>query len=137
MSEYKKPLPEPNLDTAEYWAAARAHILKLQKCRGCGAFRYYPRPVCPVCMSFDFDWQAVSGRGKVYTFTVIHRAPHPGFKEDLPFVMAVVALEEGPRMLTNITGCAPSDVRIDMPVAVVFEDATDEISLAKFTPASR
>jgi uncharacterized OB-fold protein len=136
MAEYAKPLPEPNVDTKEFWEAAREHVLKLQQCAACGAFRYYPRPICPECMSLEFRWERVSGRGRVYTYTVIHRAPHPGFREDVPFVMAVVKLEEGPRMLTNIVGCPPEAVQIDQAVEVVFEDASAEISLPKFRPSA-
>jgi|TARA_Y100001934_G_scaffold102343_1_gene125895 uncharacterized OB-fold protein len=130
------PLPRPYQDTAEYWAAARDHHFVIQQCNSCGNYQFYPRGVCSHCLSSDLKWQEASGKGTVYSFSVNHRAPHPGFADDLPFVLAIVELEEGPRMMTNIVGCDPESVTIGMAVTVCFADVTDEVTLPKFQPAS-
>jgi len=92
--------------------------------------------ICPLCYSRDTQWIVASGKGKVYTFVVYHVAYHPGFKDDVPYVVAVVELEEGPHLLTNIVGCKPDEVRCDMPVEVTWEDITEEFSLPQFRPIS-
>jgi len=92
--------------------------------------------ICPECHSTQTEWITGGGKGVVYTFAVYHRAFHPAFKDDLPYVSAIVELEEGPHLLTNIIGCNPDDVRCDMPVEVLWEDVTDEFSLPKFKPSS-
>lgn len=134
-TEYAKPLPRPTAVSQEFWAAARRHELRLQRCRSCGAHIFYPRAFCPACLSDSLEWTSVSGRGKVYSFTVVRRAMHPAFRPDVPYVLAIVELEEGPRLTTNIVGCDPSDVRVDMPVDVVFDDVTPEVTLVKFQPS--
>ncbi len=134
-TDYAKPLPRPTAVSQEFWNAARGHELRLQRCRGCGQYIFYPRVFCPACLSDSLDWVTVSGRGRVYSFTVVRRAMHPGFRPDVPYVLAIVELEEGPRLTTNVVGCAPSDVRVEMPVEVVFDDVTPEVTLVKFRPS--
>ena len=129
------PLPRPYQDTAEYWSAAREHRFVLQRCKSCGEHQFYPRGVCSHCLSSDLEWKEASGRGTVYSFSVNHRAPHPGFADNLPFVLAIVALEEGPRMMTNIVDCDPESVTIGMDVTVTFDDISEEVTLPKFRPA--
>lgn len=135
MSEYSKPIPTPSEDSAPFWKAARDHEMKLQKCRDCGAFRFPPAAVCAECTSDAYDWTPVSGKGKVFSFVIFHRAYHPGFKGELPYVVGCIELDEGPRMLSNVIGCKPEDVRCDMPVEVSFEDISEDISLPKFRRA--
>ena len=137
MSErqYRKPLPRIDEESRGYWEALARHELYLQRCRDCGTLRFYPRALCPSCLSSTVEWVRASGRGTVYTFTVTHQNQAPGFREELPYVLAIVELAEGVRMMTNIVGCAPDAVRVGMPVEVVFEDVTPEITLAKFRPA--
>lgn len=121
-------LPSPPALTAEarhYFAAAADGRLELQFCQSCGAPRFFPRPICPHCGSGDYRWQPVSGRGTVESFTVVTRAPSPAFRELVPYVVAVVALAEGPRMMANITGAGALDVTIGAPVEVVFEARGD------------
>jgi hypothetical protein len=108
--------------------------MKLQKCTQCGAFRYFTSPICPECSSFDFRWEPVSGRATIYTFSVVHRPPSDAWIDDVPYVYAVVKLEEGPLMPTNIVGCRPDEVKIGTEVKVTYEDVTPEISIPKFTP---
>ena len=129
---YKKHLPRIDEESRGYWEALARHELYFQRCRDCGKKRFYPRAVCPNCLSSATVWVRASGRGTVYSFTVTHQNQAPGFREELPYVLAIVELEEGVRMMTNVVGCAPDRVRIGMAVEVVFEDATAEITLPKF-----
>jgi hypothetical protein len=139
-SEPKRPtIPVPRLDEESkgFWEACRRHELYVQRCGACGAMRFYPRALCPSCLSDQTQWVRCSGRGTVYTFTVTHQNLAPGFRERLPYVMAYVELEEGVRLLTHIVGCAPDAVRIGLPVEVVFEDLTPEVAVPVFRPADR
>jgi len=133
--KYAKPLPHLDEENRPWWEALKRHELYLQKCRDCAALRYYPRAQCPECLSPRTDWVRASGRGKVYTFTATWQNQAAGFRESLPYVMAYVQLDEGPKMLTNIIDCGPEQVKIGMPVEVVYEDVTAEVTLAKFRPA--
>jgi hypothetical protein len=132
---YPKPLPRIDEESKGFWEACQRRELVLQRCGACGALRYYPRALCPACLSDAVEWVRATGRGTVYTFTVTHQNQAPGFRDALPYVLAYVELEEGVRMLTNIVDCAPDAVRIGMPVEVVFEDATAAVTLPKFKPA--
>jgi uncharacterized OB-fold protein len=132
-TDYAKPLPVRDAENAPYWDALKAHQMRLQRCAN-GHFRYPVNPVCPVCLSHDYTWEPVSGRGTVYSFIVVHQVYDPGFKGDVPYNVAVVELAEGPRLLTNLTGVANDDIRIGMPVRVVYDDVTDDFTLAKFAP---
>jgi uncharacterized OB-fold protein len=138
MSEerkYKKPQPRFDEESKGFWEACQRHELYIQKCRSCGARRYYPRALCPSCLSDDTDWELSSGRGTVYTYTVTYQNQAPGFREELPYVLAYVELSEGVRLLSNIVGCPPEAVKIGMPVQVTFDDVTSEVTLPKFKPA--
>ncbi len=132
--EYRKPLPEPNETTRPFWEGTRAHQLRLQRCRDCRKHIFYPRAVCPFCLSEHLEWVTASGRARVYSYTVVRRAMHPGFREDVPYVLAIVELEEGPRLTTNIVGVAPEEVRVDMPVRAAYDDVTPDLTLLKFEP---
>ena len=134
-TSYRKPLPRIDEESRGWWEALARHELFLQRCRGCGTLRFYPRALCPACLSDATEWLRASGRGTVYSFTVTHQNQAPGFREELPYVLAIVELAEGVRLMTNITGCPPEGVRIGMPVEVVFDDMTPEITLPKFRPA--
>jgi uncharacterized OB-fold protein len=136
MAELSKPIPVPNEDSRQFWEGCRANKLLLQKCDSCGHVRFYPRILCTECGSTETTWIEASGRGTVYSHTTIHRAPSPAFKADVPYVLALVTLEEGGRMMTNIVGCKPEEVAIDMPVKVKFEKVSDEISVPKFEPSA-
>ena len=132
MSDYKKPLPRIDEEGRGYWEALVRHEIYFQRCSECGINRFPPRAVCPSCLSSATTWVRASGRGTVYSFTVTHQNQAPGFREELPYVLAIVELEEGVRMMTNVVGSAPDRVRIGMAVEVVFEDATAEITLPNF-----
>jgi len=131
---YKKPLPVPDADSQPFWEGCRKHRLRIQKCAECGQVRWPPSIVCPECLSQNTDWIVSGGRGKVYTYVVYHQAFHPAFEEELPYVVAVVELEEGPLILSNIVGCPHDFVKCEMPVEVTWEDITEEFSLPKFQP---
>jgi uncharacterized OB-fold protein len=133
MSEYVKPLPKPSATSRPFWDAAKLHELKLQHCGACNAFIYYPRDRCPQCLSEKLEWRPVSGRGKVYSYTVVRRASTRSFA-DKPYVLAIVELDEGPRMTTNIETAAEG-VKVGMPVSVYFDDVTPDKTLVKFKPA--
>ena len=136
MSDYTGPLPVPTPETKPFWDAARRHELTLPRCRPCGSFFFFPRSVCPRCLSADVEWRQVSGRGTLHTFTVVHRGAK-GFPLGTPYVIAVVELAEGPRMMTNLVGAEPdpAKLRIGMPVEVVFRDVSSEVTLPHFRPA--
>ncbi|MGH9137554.1 MAG: Zn-ribbon domain-containing OB-fold protein [Acidimicrobiales bacterium] len=130
-----RPVPPANPSTEPYWEAARRHELALQRCDVCGTRPFPPRATCPSCGSRALSWSPVSGRGTVHTFTVAYRAPHPGFADRLPLVVALVDLDEGPRLTTNIVGCAPADVHIGLPVEVAFDNVDGtEVTLPVFRP---
>lgn len=138
MPEYSGPLPTATPETRPFWDAARRHELQLQRCRACATFVFYPRAACPRCLGGDLEWQRVSGRGTLHTFTVVHRG-QKGFPLGSPYVLAVVELAEGPRLMTNLVGVEPDPARIHigMPVEVAFEDVTPEVALPRFRPAAR
>lgn len=123
-----------NSDSKEFWAGCKAHELRFQKCKACGHVRWPASIICPMCYSKEMKWIVAEGKGRVYSFAVYHVAYHPGFENDLPYVVADVELEEGPRLLTNIVGCRPDEVKCEMLVKVTWEDITEEFSLPKFKP---
>jgi uncharacterized OB-fold protein len=133
MSEYLKPLPKPTPTSRPFWEAAKRHELKIQHCGACGKYVYYPRDRCPHCFADQLAWKQVSGRGKVYSYTVVRRASARSFA-DAPYVLAIVQLDEGPRLTSNIVA-PPEKVRVEMPVTVFFDDVTPEHTLVKFKPA--
>ncbi len=129
---YAKPVPEPSRDSKPYWDGLKEGRLVIQQCAACGKLRHYPRPVCDACYSMEVAWHQASGRGRVHSWTVAHHPFHPGFKSELPYVLATVDLEEGVRMVAQLKGVAPDDVALDMPVEVAFERATEELTLPVF-----
>ena len=132
--EYIKPLPEINELNYRYWEATKRHELVLQKCMECGHYRYPPGDTCPSCLSDRLEWVETRGRGTVYSWVVFHQIYHPAFAEDIPYTVVAVELEEGPRLVTNLLDCKPEDIEVGMPVEVVFDDVTDDITLPKFRP---
>ena len=133
-SQYLKPLPDILPETAEFWLATVNHILMFQQCRTCGKRIYFPRMFCCHCLSKDLHWVASQGLGTVYSFTIIHQAANEAFTRDVPYVYAIIELDEGYRMISNIINISPDQVVIGMRVKVVFEDATDKISIPRFEP---
>ena len=135
MPEYTGPIPVPTPETRTFWEAARRHELVLQRCQTCGRYVFYPRAACPHCLGAELVWEPVSGRGRVHTFTVVHRGLK-GFPLGPPYVIAIVELDEGPRLMTNLVDVEPDPAKIEigMRVAVVFEDVSEAIALPRFRP---
>jgi uncharacterized protein len=127
-----QPRPQPSALSRPFWQAAQAGRLVIQRCEDCAAYRWTPQMLCVRCHSERYAWTQVRGLGVVYSFTVVHHAPAAAFAA--PYVVAVVRLEEGPLMLTNLVGCEPHEIRIDMPVEVVFEPIGGNMNVYRFRP---
>ena len=136
MSEGGRARPVPTPETAHFWDGTRSGELRLQRCQACGKAYFPPRPFCPRCASRDIEVFRASGRGRLHSY-VIHHRPAQGFTP--PYAIAVVELEEGPRLMTNITDCpqTPEALLLDMPVEVAFARLDDEITLPLFRPAAK
>src|SRR5262249_10511691 len=124
----------PSPETQPSWDGCKRHELMLPYCTACEAFFFYPRQFCPRCFSWAIEWRRCSGRGTIYTFAIQMRPQMPGFIP--PYVTAIIQLDEGPRLMSNLVGveALPENVHCDMPVEVVWEDATDEVTLPLFKP---
>ncbi|HEY7065437.1 MAG TPA: Zn-ribbon domain-containing OB-fold protein [Chloroflexota bacterium] len=136
-TEYKKPLPTPSAVSRPFWEAAKEHRLLYQRCRVCGTRVFYPRDICPGPECFGvatLEWVESTGKGWVYAHTVSYQPANPAFADDVPYVLAVVELDEGVRMNTNIVNVDPNDVKIGMRVEVAWDDVTPEFTLPKFQP---
>jgi uncharacterized OB-fold protein len=130
----RRMLPQPTPESQPFWDACARHELVVQRCADCGLFWFPPSNRCQHCWSANVAWRPVSGRGRLYSFTVFHRAYAAELADQLPYVVGVVELEEGPRLITNVVGCEPDEVRVDMPVEVVFDDLAENVALHAFRP---
>lgn len=128
-----RPAPVPDADSAPYWRAAHEGRLVVQRCERCATHQLYPRDRCRTCRG-PVEWVEASGRGTVYSFTVIRQNYSRPFRDWIPYVVALVDLEEGPRVMTNVVGCAPEDVRIGLGVRATFEVVSDDAGIALFVP---
>jgi uncharacterized OB-fold protein len=131
----KKAIPVPTPVSEPYWAALARHELTVQLCGSCGQHNFYPRLSCPACGSRQLGWMSCTGRARLHSFVINHFAA-PGFEDEVPYVIAIVELEEGPRMMTNLRGVPadPAYLVVDMPLEVVFE-SRDGLTLPMFQPA--
>ena len=122
-----KPVPRPTPETQPYWDGARAGELRIQRCTACREHYFYPRPFCPRCGSAEVEWAAVSGRATLHSYVISHR-PAPGFEDDVPYAIAIVALAEGPRLMTSIVGIenTPERLVLDMELEVAFQERGDQ-----------
>ncbi len=127
-----RPLPQPTDLTRPYWQAAARGELHMQHCGACGRWQFYPRPFCIHCEADALQWRAVSGLGRIYTYTVNHRAPNAFMKARLPYVVAIVELDEGPRLMANVLGNAVDQASIGKRVKVTFEAVSEEVALPQF-----
>lgn len=134
MSDYSKPLPRGEAYNGEFYQFCQQHELRFQRCKDCSTWRHMPRESCQSCGSFEWTWERSSGKGQLFSWTVIHRALHPGFADDVPYAAAVVELEEGVRLVSHVLDLSPEQLCIGMPVEVVFDDITPEVTLPKFRP---
>jgi uncharacterized OB-fold protein len=131
---YQKPIPVPDEASKPFFEGAREHRLTIQRCRACGTAHWPVQSRCSACLSADIAWVQASGRGTLYTFSLMHQVIHPGFASEVPYNVAEVDLEEGLRVTSAIVGCSNADLHIGMPLEVTFEDITEEVSLPKFQP---
>ncbi len=134
-TEYHKPLPAMRDLTKQFYGWCKQRELRFQRCTNCGAWRHVPREVCAQCGSWQWEWARSSGRGKVFTWTVVKRAMHPAFQADVPYAASVIEMEEGVRLVSRVLDCGPDDLEMDMPVAVAFEDVSPEVTLPLFRRA--
>ena len=125
--QQRKPAPRPTPETEHYWEGTKLGELRIQRCDACGQAYFYPRPSCPFCSSSDVTWIVASGHARLHTYLISHR-PAPGFADEVPYAIAVVELEEGPRMMTNIVGVdnTPENLVLDMALEVAFEARGDQ-----------
>ena len=126
------PLPRPMALSRPHWDGCREGKLLVQRCRGCGSHSFIPQPVCTGCLGDDLEWVESSGRGSVYSLTTVYRPQRPEF--EVPYTVAIISLEEGWHMLSNLVECEIEEMRIGMPVEVTFRAMSDEITLPMFRP---
>ena len=123
----QKPVPIPDQITTPFWQATKEGRLTIQRCRTCGNRFFYPRERDPACLSGDLEWVTVSGKGRIYSFIVVYQPGHPAFNEDVPYIYALITLDEDVRMNGNVKGIPIEDVEIDMQVEVYFEERGGEM----------
>ncbi len=131
-NELAYPAPVPNADSKPYWEAADREELLLRRCTACGTHHFPPRYLCPKCWSCELEWTKATGKGVVYSFTVMHRAPMPAFIKRVPYVVALIDLEEGPRMMANILGDDALETKVGDRVSVCFEERAGGLKLPQF-----
>jgi uncharacterized protein len=134
---YDKPLPVLEELNAPFWQAAKRGELAMQQCDDCGHVRYPIAHVCPKCLSERYQWKTLSGRGTVYSSIVFHQVYNPAFAQDVPYNVSLIQLEEGPRMISNVVGVAPADVKVGDAVEVAFDAVTSEVSIPRFRRLAR
>ena len=135
--EYALPVPVADEASEPFFRGAKERKLMLLRCARCGTYRLPVPERCADCWSTDAEWVQASGRGKLYSFGVMHQQYHPAFASVIPYNFAVVELEEGPRLITNVVGCANDALRVDMQVEAVYDDVGDETTLVRFGPSPR
>lgn len=137
MAEYSKPLPVIETWNAPYWQAAKRHEFVAQQCRACSYIHLPPGPVCTNCLATEQDWLRLSGKGTIYSYGIYYQLWHPGFKEDIPYNVALIELAEGPQIISQVVGCRNEELDCGLEVEVVFDDVTPEITLPKFRLTKR
>jgi len=130
-----KPLPTPDADSRAYWQGLKDGKLLLQHCSDCRHVQFYQQSICRTCGGENLVHRAASGRGTVHSFSVVHRAPGPAFKQDTPYAILLVELDEGPRMISSLVDADPAALWFDMPVELVCEPVNDQVVLPRFRPA--
>jgi uncharacterized OB-fold protein len=136
MPDSDRIIPPITEELRPFFEGARNRQLVVQKCERCAKVRFPPAPICPECLSHDLRWTAVSGRGRVFSYSVMHRAYHPAFANKVPYALVVIELEEGGKINSNVVGIEPHRLRCGMAVEVTFEQVSDEVVLPKFKPVA-
>ena len=132
VNGYDKPIPVIDERSRLWWEAAKRHEFLLQSCRSCGHVAFPPAASCPNCQAANLEWLPASGRGVIWSWALFHKSYFPGFAADIPYSVAIVELEEGPRVWTQIVDVQNSDLSIGLAVQAVFDDVTDDVTLLKF-----
>ncbi|HLN16285.1 MAG TPA: OB-fold domain-containing protein [Acidimicrobiales bacterium] len=128
------PKPPPTGDGVPFWAYAREHELRVQRCRDCGLHRFHPRPRCPRCRSEAADWVPCRGTGSVFSYTICYPPVLPAYASSVPYNVAVIELDEGPLMVSNVVDCPNEELEVGLPVEVCFVDVDEELTLPQFRP---
>ena len=136
MTAMRFDLPQPDLETQPFWDATRDGRLLIKRCTACGQFHFYPRPFCPHCWSDAMEWVEANGRATLYTWSVVHRNDLPPFTDRVPYVAAIVDLDEGPRMMTNVVDCDFDALQVGMQLQAVFHPISDDVTIVQFRPAA-
>jgi uncharacterized OB-fold protein len=137
-TEVEPPRPAPDSLTAPFWQGCREHRLLIQRCRTCGHYIHWPRPVCRFCLSTDLGPEEVSGRATLYTYTLVLQPFHPYYADKVPYLLATVELVEQPQLMffTRLTDCSEEDLKIGLPMTVTYEDAAADLTFPLFRPAA-
>lgn len=132
------PRPEPTMDEQGFWDACARKTLRFQACGACGSLRHPPAPICGACHATGVRWVDAPARAELFSFTVVHHASHPAVKGNLPYVVGIVSFPDlpGVRLVANVTGIAPGDVRIGMALDLWWDDIGDGMFVPRFLPAS-
>ena len=130
----KKYIPKPTVETAPYWDACQNHQLLLQQCADCDSVQFYPRMMCTACTSEKVEWKRASGTGTVESYTIVHRAISKAYQSEAPYIVALIRLDEGPMMMSNIRNCDINEMKTGMKVKVVFETWSETMTIPQFTP---
>ena len=133
---YKRPIPNPDVESQEFWEGCKRHELIIKRCKDCGYYIHFPKSRCPKCLGTNVAGAKVSGRGTIYTYTIVHAEGTPGFKVPYPVVLVSLEEQEDVRIMSNLEDCQVDQVKIGMPVEVFFRDATPEASIPLFRPRS-
>jgi len=134
VDEWTKPVPAPEPVSSEFWSAAAEGRLLIQRCPSCGSRQFYPRALCTACGGVP-EWEEASGRGTIHTFTVIRQQGAKTFRDEVPYVVAMIELEEGPRMMGNVTGCPVDSVSIGMAVRAYAVEAEPGVAIPFWEPS--
>lgn len=119
-----------------FWESLREHELRVQRCGNCGTFCHVPKEICPSCHSSQRSWEPIAETGTVYTYTVVHRAPTPGYQAEAPYVIAFVEMDAGVRMSGRLRGLDPESARVGLPVRAAYADVTERWTLLEFSPVA-
>ncbi len=132
----EKPLPIPTPTSKPFWDGLAAHQVRIQQCRACHSWIFYPRLICPRCWAADLDWKAIAGTGTLYTFTIARKPTHPLFADEVPQLLAVVEFDEGPRLTSTLVNVKEGDIRIGMRLKPFFDDIPKRnVTLLRYQPA--
>ncbi len=131
-----RPLPQITLDNREFYDATRKGELRFQRCSDCGTWRHYPRPACPQCLSRRYRWELASGRGRIYTWTIVHGPTLPAFEGEVPYNVIDVLLDEGIHFQSQLLDCPPEEIRADLVVQAIFVPVSEDVVLVKFRRAA-